>query len=1686
MAEPIRLQLIVENDQAIPALQAAQQAVIGIVPPVTQAATSVQGFSTVLDDHRRFVEEDNKAWGALSAQWQTGSARAQDNAAAVKQVETALVSFTARVDVAENNTTKLQAAVNHGELAFAKLSLSVGPQAAQAMDRFAAAINATKDRLDTLPPSVDKNAAAIKQVETALASFQARSQVAGTDTAKLQSAISQGEQAFAKLSITTKGQAEPALAAFRQELDATRARADQLGGGFGTLVTTGAQLALGFSTVAGALLAAKVLFIDGAGAAITFQDALTKINVVLAGQTALQATYRDALLALPSLYGNATERAEALQRVLSTGFTKPAEALDVLTTALRLNTAGFGDLDTTTKLIIHTHAVYGEQVRNLALVSDIYIDAIQRGGATLTEFGKAFPVVLEAAKQLGVSFEDSVDAFVFLNPLMKDVGRTTFSLDQIFRGLAKSQDELAARGVDLRKILGPGGGGLQEVWQRLNELTNGNADALKALVPNMRNIEALLALVREGSHKAADAEQRHADMMGKTDAALRERTASWTVEWKNITNTVSDAFAEMGQRAAEEIQRTRQWFSLLSTNFTITGNAISDVLGLSRKMRDETERTAASQQIAADSWERQGQAIEKAKQAFYDLQLPVAELPITFEAANAAIKQFEAGLKILSSHEIFPQAQLDTTVKNIIDNLIKMANSAEVNFAQLEHFGLRAATVLKERLGVIPAELLPIFVTLGEKGAAALTKMAYDGTVPLAQVQTKAAELRKTLESILGVVPAPIEAQLRSILLTADTSALGIHKAFSEAGIKTRADLALIAEAALARFETIRASNQATTADIHRAWETAKAAVIAQLGFLPPAMEATNRQLLTSVEHTVEGIMASYRVMNLKTGEELRDDADRKLAHFLNLWNQTGAAAEKAATREIAAMHDASGKIIGFSTDATGAQALNWSKTSSAAEKATEATLKVVKDQTTGIVRITSEGLAQTHKDTSTTYAEMTKAYDAMVAAQLAAYGKLRPGMAEIGKQLHDQAKLTADGVTAAFTTMGQKTLEVLDRANILSVKDFNTMAASGQASAQAIKAGFERESIALLSGSFSKIGPAAQSMFDAMLRGGSVTTAQMRGFFEKMAEDELRVFGQVSPEIQTILAQLGAQVDRTTAGAAASFARMGIANTEAVRLQVESNIKDMQNILAKGGGIPAELAHKWEEMVTKILAGGEDMRIRMGPLMETLANQIIQTFERAKIAIPQALLDAIATMRTQIPTLLPVTKTTTDEMVNDFNNVSKAIAGSVQVLGQFDLHKLMADVPTDLKSLTKALQEAQDQLKAMVFNTAQLGELQKQNVLGPYTALVDKLAAALKTMQADAVATAAATGGLTAALGPLELQQKQLGLSLHQDTQQWDQQIQAVTLLKNQLSLVLVADQQHLALLQRQDSALSLALQLTQDQLAAAGQSSTTDKTLLTLQVEHDRLTVERDRLVSAGASTQEVDKQLAGVAQQITAENNLLKLASDQNALANVGLEVQKAQLKVEEDKQQLLLKTGLEAVAQEDDILGKLNAQKQVLLDMAAIRLAPLNQEVALMQEELSIAQQQLALSKQGVGLQPLSVLPSLAPTETRIPFTPPAATPPPASGLFPLPGARRSFQEGGVVPYDMVALVHQGETIMPAVGQGPPRGGDTHVTLHVTIPVTLPPGMSRIDAQMFVSQITPALNEAIRRKQVRLTG
>ncbi|TXH16690.1 MAG: phage tail tape measure protein [Hyphomicrobiaceae bacterium] len=211
--------------------------------------------------------------------------------------------------------------------------------------------------------------------------------------------------------------------------------------------------------------------------------------------------------------------------VLSSGFTKTADASRVLEASLKLSSGGQADAADTTRALTAVLNAYGDTSEKAQLRADQFFQTVNLGVTTVPELSRSLGLVVSTASSAGVSFEE-LSAAIATATLR---GQTTSSAIEGIRGTiaslitptAGAQKEMARLGITINaQTLAQRG--LLGTLQDINVATGGNVASINKLIEGQVGLATTLALVKDGGSLFAQGLDQITNAAGSNQKALDE------------------------------------------------------------------------------------------------------------------------------------------------------------------------------------------------------------------------------------------------------------------------------------------------------------------------------------------------------------------------------------------------------------------------------------------------------------------------------------------------------------------------------------------------------------------------------------------------------------------------------------------------------------------------------------------------------------------------------------------------------------------------------------------------------------------------------------------------------------------------------------------------------------------------------------------------------------------------------------------------------------------------------------------------------------------------------------------------------------------------------------------------------------------------------------------------------------
>lgn len=655
----------------------------------------------------------------------------------------------------------------------------------------------------------------------------------------------------------------------------------------------------------------------------------------------------------------AVEAAGALENLAKSGLSAK-DAIATLPAVLNLAQAGDVDLATSAEYVTKTIAGMGLAFSDAGRVADVLAKGANASNTSVAGLAQALSYAAPLANTLGLSLEQTVALLGKFADGGIDASRAGTALNSIMAQFSdpasKFRQELAAAGITtvnfeeaLHQLASAGPAGEraiaavgQEAGPALRALLNQGIGKLDELTKSLENSKgsaaAFVAILRDNLKSELKTLDNAWDSVGKTLAKPVLPILQQAVEGlsSSLKAAVADGtVAKFGTALATGFQSAITWAKNFAASFDLDSLVV----------RLQTFATEAQQ-----SFERVGQwatnagnfvklaygvmsagantilgGIYKLGEAFSgvasNIQSGLALLldglsKITFGNLSASFKaaaeevRVSAGATWAASEAFAQKAQAS------FDAAADAGRVAQDGFAGLSGAVDEAGGKVAATSGVIAsvaAELSHVgdaAAAAGEKTAAAADVQASAAEKARASVAMLRAEYQQAIDTgnlqlageklvdLKKATDAAASAAKSNSKAQADAAA-EIAAAFERAGVKTKQSLQVAATTALADYQKIRDSGQATAAGLAEAWKrAADAAIEAGDGMVPSWVraEAAARGYKVAIDEA--GRVTLEKVDAAKKGVE---DLTEGLINLGNASRTTGAQSVEALERQISA-----------------------------------------------------------------------------------------------------------------------------------------------------------------------------------------------------------------------------------------------------------------------------------------------------------------------------------------------------------------------------------------------------------------------------------------------------------------------------------------------------------------------------------------------------------------------------------------------------------------------------------------------------------------------------------------------------------------------------------------------------------------------------------------------------------------
>lgn len=316
------------------------------------------------------------------------------------------------------------------------------------------------------------------------------------------------------------------------------------------------QVGSGMQRVGGALTRNLTVPIIAAGAAsvkvaVDFEQAFTRIRSNTNLTTDEIDTLRKHVLELAGRTAKSPqELAEGLYFLASAGLSA-AQVQETLTMSAKASAAGFGEVGEIARLTANALNAYAKDGLTAAQVTDTLAAAIRVGTAEPDEFSTALGRILPAAQKAGVGFDEVTASLASLSNIGLDVNEGVTAMRGFLLALispgTQAQETMKEFGLSadsLRASLSEDG--LLATLRLLEDRTNGNMDAQRKIIPNIRALSGLFGITGQKASDVNKAFQQVTGATGDLDKAFEKTKQGPAFQFQQLMAELHTLGIEIG------------------------------------------------------------------------------------------------------------------------------------------------------------------------------------------------------------------------------------------------------------------------------------------------------------------------------------------------------------------------------------------------------------------------------------------------------------------------------------------------------------------------------------------------------------------------------------------------------------------------------------------------------------------------------------------------------------------------------------------------------------------------------------------------------------------------------------------------------------------------------------------------------------------------------------------------------------------------------------------------------------------------------------------------------------------------------------------------------------------------------------------------------------------------------------
>lgn len=318
--------------------------------------------------------------------------------------------------------------------------------------------------------------------------------------------------------------------------------------GLGKLMLTG----LGFFVAFKAVTAFTGAVGDSIDMAADLEKSMANVSTLIDTTTVDMDDLTESVLNMTSEVLKSSEDLSAgLYQVFSAGITDSAEAMEVLRVSAIAATAGLSDTLTSVDAITTVINAYGLAAKDATDISDLMFQTVKLGKTTYEQLAQAIGTVISPAAAVGIELDELFAALATLTKGGINTMRATTALRATILSVIKPSDEAKKKAAELGlewTSAGLKAKGLVGFLNDLKEATGGNSEVMAELVPNVRALNAVMALTGKQSEEMNRIFAEMANRLGVTREAFKKQEDTYRSQKVKLGLLVDEIQTKIGQK----------------------------------------------------------------------------------------------------------------------------------------------------------------------------------------------------------------------------------------------------------------------------------------------------------------------------------------------------------------------------------------------------------------------------------------------------------------------------------------------------------------------------------------------------------------------------------------------------------------------------------------------------------------------------------------------------------------------------------------------------------------------------------------------------------------------------------------------------------------------------------------------------------------------------------------------------------------------------------------------------------------------------------------------------------------------------------------------------------------------------------------------------------------------------------